>query len=37
MKPFYLQDMLPFVFLNPNSCFKAYNTLSNNPKMTPNV
>lgn len=22
MKPFYLQDMLLFVFLTPNSCFK---------------
>lgn len=36
MKPFYLQDMLPFIFLTPNSCFKHLHC-QKTPRWPPNV
>lgn len=38
MKPFYLQDTLPFVFWTPNSCFRYLQHIVKQPQeMTPQM
>lgn len=37
MKPFYLQDMLPFIFLTPNSCFKHLQYIVKKPRDDPQM